>query len=152
MLALVRTDGDDTVYLGTQGPIKTQICWATPPYTSFDCSAKLDGVRLDGPLAFFAADRLWVIARKHLLDGSGRKRTALYEITGTLDGGPIAIKEWGEIPSAADTAYAGYAMLDQRRALVSWYSGDIVLDKPWVIGMFDLTDIWLGTIDFSKVK
>jgi hypothetical protein len=152
MLALVRTDGVDAVYLGTQGPIKTVVCFAMPPYTTFDCSQQLDGVRLDGPLSFFQNNRLWVVARKHLLDGSGKKRSALYEITGTLEGGPIAIKEWGEIPGAGDTSYAGIAFLDANRATVAWYSGDIVLDKPWVLGIFDLTDIWMAQIDFSQVK
>ncbi len=153
LLALVRTDGDDQHYLATIPPIKTMVCWSMPPYdTPFVCPQQLDGVRLDGPLSFFWNNRLFVVARKHLLDGSGRKRTALYEITGNLEGGPIDYKEWGEIPSAGDTSYAGYAMLDSNRALVSWYSGDLDLDRPWVIAMFDLTDIWRGTIDFSKLQ
>lgn len=157
MLALVRTDGTDAVYLATQPPISTRICWAMPPYDTFTCPQTLDGVRLDGPLAFFWNGRLFVVARKHLLDdGLGRKRTALYEITGdadggTLDGGPIAIREWGEIPSAGDTSYAGYAMLDANRAVVGWYSGDLDRDEPWVTAIFDITDIWLGTIDLSRV-
>jgi len=152
MLALVRMDGDDQHYLGTIPPLRTKVCWSMPPYTApFDCSSELTGVRLDGPLSFFWNNRLFVIARKHLLDDSGRKRTALYEITGNLEGGPIDYKEWGEIPSAGDTSYAGYAMLDANRALVSWYSGDLDLDRPWVLAIFDLTDIWRGTIDFTKL-
>jgi len=152
LLAIVRTDGADAVYLATQPPISTRICWSHPPYDTFDCPQTLDGVRLDGPLAFFWQNRLFVVARKHILDDlSGRKRTALYEITGTLDGGPIAIQEWGEIPSAGDTSYAGYAMLDDHRAVVGWYSGDLDRDEPWVTAIFNLTDIWLGTIDLSRV-
>jgi hypothetical protein len=152
MLAIVRTDGSDAVYLATNPPISTRICWAMPPYDTFSCPQTLDGVRLDGPLAFLWNGRLFVIARKHILtDTLGRKRTSLYEITGTLEGGPLAIQEWGELPSAGDTSYAGFAMLDANRAVVSWYSGDIYLDEPWVTAMFDLTDIWLGTIDFSRV-
>jgi len=156
MLALVRTDGSDAVYLGQQPPISTRVCWAIPPYDSFSCPQTLDGVRLDGPLAFFWKTRLFVIARKHILtDTLCRKRTALYEIVpqggGTLDGGPIGIKEIGEIPSAGDTSYAGYAMLDANRAVVGWYSGDLYLDESWQTAIFDLTDIWLGTIDFSRV-
>ncbi len=152
LLAIVRTDGADAVYLATQPPISTRICWSHPPYDTFDCPQTLDGVRLDGPLAFFWQNRLFVVARKHILDDlSGRKRTALYEITGTLDGGPIAIHEWGEIPSAGDTSYAGYAMLDDHRAVVGWYSGDLERDEPWVTAIFNLTDIWLGTIDLSRV-
>lgn len=152
MLAIVRTDGTDAVYLATQQPISTRICWAMPPYDTFDCPQTLDGVRLDGPLAFFWSGRLFVVARKHVMgDNLGRKRTALYEITGNLEGGPLEIQEWGELPSAGDTSYAGGAMIDGNRLSVSWYSGDLDRDEPWVTAMFDLTDIWLGTIDLSRV-
>src|SRR5439155_730450 len=103
---------------------------------------------------FFWNSRLFVVARKHL-QHTGKKRTALFELVspvGTLEGGPIAIKEWGEIPSAGDTSYAGVAMVDSSRALVTWYSGDLQADRPWVLAMFDLTDIWQGTIDLSMLK
>jgi len=93
-----------------------------------------------------------MIARKHIMgDNLGRKRTALYEFTGNFEGGPLSINEWGELPSAGDTSYAGYAMLDANRAAVAWYSGDLDRDESWQTAMFDLTDIWLGTIDFSRV-
>ena len=152
MLAIVRTDLTDTVYLATQPPISTRICWAMPPYDTFDCPQTLDGVRLDGPLAFFWNQRLFVIARKHIMgDNLGRKRTALYELTGTLEGGPLEINEWGELPSAGDTSYAGYVQIDANHIVTSWYSGDLEMDEPWVTAIFDLTDIWLGTIDLSKV-
>src|SRR5262249_20325025 len=137
MLAIVRTDLTDAVYLATQPPISTRICWAMPPYDTFDCPQTLDGVRLDGPLAFFWNQRLFVIARKHIMgDNLGRKRTALYEITGTLEGGPIEINEWGELPSAGDTSYAGYVQIDPNRIVTSWYSGDLAKDEPWVTAIF----------------
>jgi hypothetical protein len=151
LLALVRTDGTDAELLGDDGRLRTQVCWATAPYASFDCNAVLDGERLDGPLSFFVGSaRLFVLARKHL-QGTGRKRTALFEITGTLEGGPIAVAERGELPSAGDTSYAGIAFTDPEHAVASWYSGDLAQDEPWVLGMFDLTDIWLGSIDFTKL-
>jgi len=152
MLALVRTGLAETALLAVEPPISTRVCWAMPPYDTFDCPQALDGVRLDGPLAFFWNQRLFVVARKHLMgDDLGRKRTALYEIGGDLEGGPITITEKGELPSAGDTAYAGYAMLDQNRAAVGWYSGDLDRDEPWVTAMLDVSDIWVGTIDLSRV-
>jgi hypothetical protein len=152
MLALVRMDGTDAELLGASGRLRTKICWASPPdYAKFDCSAEFDGQRLDGPLTFFAGQRLFVVARKHLPTGD-RKRTSLFEIAGTLDGGPITIKEWGELPSAGDTSYAGAAPLDDHRFLVSWYSGALDLDENWVLGILDATDIWMGTIDISKLQ
>ncbi len=150
MLALVRMDGTDAELLGDQGRLRTKTCWATAPYTTFDCSTELDGQRLDGPLTFFWESRLFVVGRKHL-QGTGKKRTSLFEITGTLEGGPIVIHEIGELPSAGDTSYAGVAMADATHAVVSWYSGDIPQDEVWALGMFAVTDGWMGTIDLSKL-
>ncbi len=151
MFALVRMDGNDQEYLGTEGRLRTKVCLADAPYTTFTCPSELDGVRLDGPLAFFVKGRLFVVARKHLHDGTGRKRSALFELTGDLETGALSWKEHGELPSAGDTAYAGSVMLSDTKALVAWYSGDLETDKPWIIGMFDKTDIWMGTLDFSKL-
>ncbi len=150
LLALVRMDGTNDELLGTTGRLRTKVCWSEPPYAAFDCPSVIDGQRLDGPLAFFHGDRLFVVARKHLPD-YGRKRTALFEIEGTLEGGPITIADRGELPSAGDTAYAGIAPIDATRSFVSWYAGDVEKDEAWVTGMFNRTDVWLGTIDFTKL-
>jgi len=147
LLALVRTDGDDSQVLGdTQ--LETQVCWSEPPYDAFHCDAPLQDVRLDGPLSFFDNGRLFVMARKHL-GASNKKRTALYEITGNLEGGPLGIAERVVLPSAGDTSYAGGVKLASGDWLFSWYSGDLTLDEPWYLGMFDATDIWLGTMNLG---
>jgi hypothetical protein len=150
LLALGRMDGTDQELLGSEGRLRTKMCWAVPPYDKFDCRDELDGQRLDGPVSFFWRKRLFVIARKHL-GADGRKRTALFELTGNFDGGPLAIRELHELPSAGDTAYAGVATVDSTRMLASWYSGDRVLDQTWIIGILDASDIWQGTIDFSRL-
>jgi hypothetical protein len=151
LLALVRTDGTDAELLGDQGRLRTQICWSDPPYTSFRCPAVFMRQRLDGPLTFFWKGRLFVVARKHL-QGTGRKRTSLFEIRGDFDGGDLSIGEWGELPSAGDTSYAGVVPIDDTHVMVSWYSGDLQLDQAWVLAMFNLTSIWLGTIDMSQLQ
>jgi hypothetical protein len=151
VVALVRMDGTDQELLGDQGRLRTKVCFATPPYSSFDCSGEIDGQRLDGPLSFMWQGRMFVVARKHL-QGTGRKRTSLFEITGTLEGGPVTAKEWGEVPSAGDTAYAGAAAIDANRMVVTWYSSDIVIDENWVDGILDDSDIWRATIDLSKLQ
>jgi hypothetical protein len=151
MLAIVRMDGTDQELLASVGRLRTKLCWSRPPYNQFDCPQEITGQRLDGPLAFFQNGRLFVVARKHLGE-DGRKRTSLFELTGNFDGGPLDIKEWGELPSAGDTAYAGAARVDANRVLLSWYSGDLILDQAWVNGLFDASDIWLGTVDFTKLK
>jgi hypothetical protein len=150
LLALVRMDGNKDELLGDQGRLRTKVCWADAPYASFTCPDELVGQRLDGPLAFFVGPRLFVVARKHL-QGTGHKRTSLFEITGTLEGGPLAIKEWGELPSAGDTSYAGVAFRSDGKALVSWYSGRLAMDEVWLLGMIGVTNIWHGVIDFTKL-
>lgn len=153
LLALVRMDGTAAELLGEQGRLRTKICWANPPYDQdFDCPAELTGQRLDGPLSFFHEGRLFVVARKHL-GKDGRKRTALFELTGALDGGgALSITEHGELPSAGDTAYAGAATIDADRTLLTWYAGNLEKDEGWLFGMLDVSDVWQGTIDFSKLK
>jgi hypothetical protein len=151
LLALVRMDGSTEELFGNVGRLRTKVCWAAPPFASWDCSRELSGVRLDGPVAFFYGARLFVIARKHFIEPQDRKRTALYELTGDFDGGDLAISERGELPSAGDTAYAGVAKIDRDRFLVTWYSSVIAADKPWIVAAFGATDIWQATLDLSQL-
>jgi hypothetical protein len=152
MMALVRMDGTDAEYYGNAGRLRTKVCRAQPPYEQFDCPEELMGQRLDGPLAFFWSQRLFVVARKHLIGDDMKKRMSLIELGGDLEKGPVSVKEWGIFPSAGDTAYAGGVPLDANRWLISWYSSNIPQDEPWVQGIVDASDIWLGTVDFSKLK
>ena len=151
LLALVRMDGNDQEILGNVGRLRTKVCWALPPYAAWDCSRELDGVRLDGPVAFFHGKRLFVVARKHLIEADDRKRTALYELTGDLDGGDLSIVERGELPSAGDTSYAGIAAIDDNRLLVSWYSSSLPADDDWGRAIFEASDIWQATLDMSRL-
>ncbi len=145
LTAYVRMDGTDDEILGNAGRLRTKICTAKPPYTAFDCANELTGVRLDGPVGFDFAGRRFMIARKHLLEVAGRKRTALYEIAGTT------WKELGEFPSAGDTSYAGVAPIDDAgRFLVTYYSSNLAEDAPWARAMFGATDIWQATIDVTR--
>jgi hypothetical protein len=149
LLALVRLDGNNAELFGNAGRLRTKVCWSSPPFAAWDCSRELRGVRLDGPVAFFDQDRLFVVARKHLLEPGSRKRTALYELTGDLDGGDLSIVERGELPSAGDTAYAGIAPLGRDRFLVTWYSSELAADPSWLLAALGPTDIWQATLDLS---
>jgi hypothetical protein len=95
MLALVRLDGTDFDLLGYQGRLRTKVCWSRPPFARFTCPETLPGVRLAGAVAFYYGKRLFVIAREHLRGPAIRKRTALYEITGNLEGGSLGIRKMG---------------------------------------------------------
>lgn len=151
LLALVRVDGNDVELFGNAGRLRTKVCWAAPPFARWDCSRELAGVRLDGPVAFFHGARLFVVARKHLIEPQARKRTALYELIGDLDGGDLSIVERGELPSAGDTAYAGVAPIGGDRYLVTWYSSRVARDDSWLVGAFGPTDIWQATLDLSEL-
>lgn len=161
MLALVRMDGTDEELLGQKGRLRTKVCWASPSsatpeppmYASFACPTEITGQRLDGPVTYFWKGRLFVVARRHQLGvNQAKKRTTLFELTGDFDGGPLAIKNWGDFPSAGDTAYAGVVALDDTHTLVSWYSGDLDDDEDWFGSMLNLTDIRQGTIDHERLK
>ena len=154
LLALVRMDGTDDELLGNVGRLRTKVCWASPPYTRWDCAHELDGVRLDGPVAWLHDHRLFVVARKHLIEVDDRKRTALYELTGDLDGGDLTAVEHAELPSAGDTSYAGVAPIDGDagdRFLVTWYSTPLDMDDAWLLAIFGPTDIWQATLDLSQL-
>ena len=151
LLALVRMDGTDEELLGDFGRLRTKLCWAAPPFASWDCSRELTGARLDGPVAFFHGSRLFVVARKHLIGPDDRKRTALYELTGDFDGGDLQIIEHGELPSAGDTSYAGVAPIDRDRVLVTWYSSLVPQDDSWARAIFLASDIWQATLDLSQL-
>ena len=125
MLALVRMDGTDAELLGDQGRLRTKICWGNPPYTSFSCPAEFDGQRLDGPLTFFWDGRLFVVARKHLQGDGQEAHEPLRDPRRLRRRRQLTIGEWGELPSAGDTSYAGVVQLDATHVLLSWYSGDL---------------------------
>jgi hypothetical protein len=151
MLALVRMDGNDFELFGHRGRLRTKVCWARRPFRRFSCPQELRGVRLDGPVAFRHRRRLFVIARKHLRGPEVRKRTALYELTGDLERGPVRITEHGELPSAGDTSYAGVARVRGSRWLTTWYSSPPAEDPSWIVGFGGRTDIWRAGLDLSRV-
>lgn len=151
MLALVRMDGNNVDLFGYQGRLRTKVCWSNPPYRTFSCPQTLDGVRLDGAVAFYWHRRLFVIARKHLRGPGIRKRTALYEITGNLEHGPLGIVERGVLPSAGDTSYAGVVPIGGSRFLVTWYSSPLAGDPSWLVGFSSQTDIWQATLDLARL-
>ncbi len=148
LVALVRMDGTDAELLGNVGRLRTEVCWAQPPYASFDCHQALDGVRLDGPVSVLHDGRMFVVARKHFIEPADRKRTALYELA--IED-PMTVTEIGEFPSAGDTSYAGLAPIDADRFLVTYYSSNLHEDGPWARAMFGPTDIWQATIDLSQL-
>ncbi len=143
-VALVREDNGLTLI--DEG--HTAVCVAQSPWVSWSCGRQFDK-RLDGPYWFTWNNRQFIAARKHLV--GGRKRAALYEITGDLTNpaATVALTELSEFQSAGDTSYVGILPLGGAQFLASWYSSDVALDPVWTLGMFSPSDIWLGCIDLS---
>ena len=80
-----------------------------------------------------------------------RKRTALYELTGDQERGPLRITDHGELPSAGDTSYAGVARIRGSRWLTTWYSSPVAEDPSWIVGFAGPTDIWRAVVDAALV-
>jgi len=153
LLALVRMDGTDEELLGGEGRLRTKVCTAQSPYTSFECNYEIDGERLDGPVAWYWDSRLFVIAREHI-GADLRKRTTLFELTGDLSANMTqapGVIVHAQFPSAGDTSYAGVAPLGGSRFLVSYYSSNLVADENWATAMGGPTDIWQATIDLASL-
>ncbi len=151
VFALVRLDGNNFDLLGFQGRLRTAVCWASVPVHRFRCPQILSGARLDGAVTFYWRGRLFVIARKHLPGPNIRKRTALYELRGNLEHGPLRAHEYGEFPSAGDTSYAGAVRITPTRFLVTWYSSPLAGDPGWLTGFVSRTDIWQATVDLARL-
>jgi hypothetical protein len=64
-----------------------------------------------------------------------RKRTALYELTGDQERGPLRITDT-RAPSAGDTSYAG-SRAPRSRWLTTWYSSPVAEDPSWIVGFAD---------------
>jgi hypothetical protein len=78
--------------------------------------------------------------------------TALYEITGDLEDGPIGVVEHGELPSAGDTSYTGvgaHPWLALRDHLVLEPSRG---GPEWLVGFGGRTDIWKAELDLSLLR
>ena len=135
MLALVRLDGDDSELLGGNDHLRTKVCWATPalqalllPADAERCAARRPGGVLLG--------RAPVRGRAQAPLRGGRCASAPRSTSyaGTSRAVRCAIHEWGELPSAGDTSYAGIAPLGGSRFLVTWYSSPPAQDQSWLDG------------------
>jgi hypothetical protein len=109
--------------------------------------------RLDGPVLFSHAGRVFAVARHQ--DGSrgfltrlggvwSRKRTAVYEVS------PERLVHLSDLPSAGDTSYAG-VVLREGFLYTDYYTSHIERDYPWLLGMFLPTDIRMARISLASL-
>src|SRR5262245_51019651 len=78
-----------------------------------------------------------VLGRSQAHPGSGdpQAHRSLRDHGGPRRRAPLGIVEWGELPSAGDTSYAGVAPMGRVRFLVSWYSSSVPADPGWLTGL-----------------
>lgn len=130
----------------------TAILVAEPPYTHWS-EVRTPSTRLDGPVLFRHADRVFAVARWQppphgglwkLGSALARKRTGLYRLE------PERIVYLGDLPSAGDTSYAGVVLRDGT-LLTEYYTSRIDRDYPWLLGMFLPTELRMARIPLDAL-
>jgi hypothetical protein len=132
---------------------RTGLHVAEPPYTEWT-SHESRLTRLDGPNLFSLDGQVFAVAR-YQPDPNGfltrvggvlsRKRTSLYRVE------PTRLVRLSDLPSNADTSYAGVAVRDGY-LWVDWYTSRVDRDWPWLFGMPLRTDIKMARIPLDALR
>jgi hypothetical protein len=151
LLATARLEVEPDTLFGNAGA-STLLAVAEPPYTQWT-KTKSTVTRLDGPVLFSHAGRLFAVARfqpgprgpfTRLGSVFSRKRTALFRLE------PGAITWVSDLPSAGDTAYAG-AVLRDGFLWTEYYTSRTDRDYPWLLGMFLSTDLHMARVPLERL-
>lgn len=144
----------------------TLLAFSDPPYAEWSEARKLrtQVTRLDGPVLFSHAGRVFAVARAQPGARRGltklgslfaRKRTALWwidpgrEAPGGGRGEPRLV--WlSDLPSAGDTSYAGVVLRD-RALFTDYYTSRVDRDWPWLLGMLLATDIRMAKLELGAL-
>ncbi|MFI5315543.1 MAG: sialidase family protein [Myxococcota bacterium] len=151
MLATARLEVTPDRVLGNRDA-STLLALADPPYERWTY-ARSRVTRLDGPVLFPLAGRVFAVARRQAgprrfltrLGGAlSRKRTSLFAVE------PHRLLFLSDLPSAGDTSYAG--VVERGGALyVSYYTSDVARDWPWLLGMFLRSDVRVARIPVESL-
>lgn len=116
------TWGDETAFLfepdgailavARRGSTPAELCRAQPPYTEWTRSSL--GRYIGGPLVVKWGDR-YLVGGRNTLETPG-PRTALYWLQNEQ------LVPCAELPSGGDNSYPGFVALNDREAMLSWYS------------------------------
>ena len=146
LLATARLEITPDTVLGNYDG-QTAIAVAAPPFTSWT-TARSRLTRLDGPNLFSIDGTIFAVAR-YQPDPNGfltrmggilsRKRTALYRVE------PQRLVRLSDLPSSADTSYAGVVVRDGA-LWVDYYTSRIDRDWPWLFGM-----LWRSEIRMARI-
>jgi len=152
ILATTRLEVTPDTVLGNYDG-RTGIHVAAPPYTEWT-THESRVTRLDGPNLFALDGRIFAVARYQpnpngFLTRMGgvlsRKRTAIYRVE------PDRLVKLSDLPSNADTSYAGVAIRDGH-LWVDWYTSRVDRDWPWLFGMPLRTDIKMARIPLDALR
>jgi len=131
LLATARLEVTPDTLIGNNDA-STLLAVAEPPFERWSYR-KSQVTRLDGPVLFSHAGRIFAVARHQAGDRGpltqlggmwSRKRTALYEVT------TESLSHLSDLPSAGDTSYAGVVLRDGF-AYIDYYTSAIERDYPW---------------------
>ena len=151
LISTVRLEVTPDAILGN-AEAGTAILVAEPPYTHWE-KVRVSNTRLDGPNLFDLDGQVYAVARwqppphgpfTRMASTLARKRTALYRVE------PERLVWLSDLPSSGDTSYAGVV----RRGghlFVDWYTSDIERDPPWILGMFQASDIHFAKIPIEAI-
>jgi hypothetical protein len=151
LLATARLEVEPDTLRGNAAA-STLLAVAEPPYTTWS-RTKSAVTRLDGPVLFSHAGRVFAVARfqpgargplTRLGSVFSRKRTSVFRIE------PDAITWLSDLPSAGDTSYAG-AVLRDGVLFTEYYTSRIDRDHPWLLGMFLPTDLRMARIPLDAL-
>ena len=152
LLATTRLEVTPDTILGNYDG-RTGIHVAAPPYTQWT-THESRVTRLDGPNLFSLDGQIFAVGR-YQPDPNGfftrmggalsRKRTAIYRVE---EGRLVKLSD---LPSNADTSYAGVALRDGF-LWVDWYTSRTDRDWPWLFGMPLRTDIKMARIPLQALR
>jgi hypothetical protein len=151
MLATARLEVTPDTFRGNN-EASTLIAVSAPPFGEWS-RQRSRVTRLDGPVLFRHAGRVFAVARHQpgrrgpmtQLGGVfSRKRTALYLVEENR------LVHLSDLPSAGDTSYAG-AVLRDGALFTDYYTSDIRRDYPWLLGMLLPSDIRMARVPLDRL-
>jgi hypothetical protein len=151
LLATARLEITPDTVLGNYDG-QTAIAVAEPPFTTWT-TARSRLTRLDGPNLFALDGTIFAVAR-YQPEPNGfvtrmggilsRKRTSLYRVE------PDRLVRLSDLPSSADTSYAGVVVRDGA-LFVDYYTSRIDRDWPWLFGMLSRSEIRMARIPLDAL-
>lgn len=152
LLATTRLEVTPDTILGNYDG-RTGIHVAAPPYTEWTTrESRL--TRLDGPNLFSLDGQVFAVARYQPNPNGfftrmggvlSRKRTSIYRVEADR------LVRLSDLPSNADTSYAGVAIRDGF-VWIDWYTSRTDRDWPWLFGMPLRTDIAMARIPIDALR